>query len=117
MAKNVFDLIMFCIKLPEHINFIILTHSEEEEGKTDIKTLGKMLKDKVNLAGLFTTVLYTDVKTTMQGTTYTFITNQMMNDRGIQVMAKSPFGLFADKQIPNDLGFVIQEIEKFNKGE
>lgn len=117
MAKNVFDLIMFCIKLPNHINFIILTHSEEEDGKTDIKTLGKMLKDKVNLSGLFTTVLYTDVKTNLQGSTYTFITNQMMNDRGITVMAKSPFGLFEEKQIPNDLGLVIKAIEAFNKGE
>lgn len=74
----------------------------------------KMLKDKVNLAGLFTCVLYTNVKTTMQGSTYTFITNQIIDDRGIYVMAKSPFGMFEDKQIPNDMGLVLQKIEEFN---
>lgn len=114
MAKNMYDVINTGINLPHHINFILLTHSEEEDGKTDIKTLGKMLKDKVNLAGLFTCVLYTNVKTTMQGSTYTFITNQIIDDRGIYVMAKSPFGMFEDKQIPNDMGLVLQKIEEFN---
>lgn len=77
----------------------------------------KMLSDKVNLAGLFTIVLYTNVKTNMQGTTYSFITNQYIDDRGIYVMAKSPRGMFDEKLIPNDMGFVLQKVEEYNNAE
>ena len=114
MAKNMYDVINTGLNLPKDKNFILITHSEENEGKTDIKTLGKMLSDKVNLAGLFTVVLYTDVKTNLQGSTYSFITNQHINDRGVYVMAKSPRGMFKDKLIPNDLGFVLDSIEQYN---
>lgn len=76
----------------------------------------KMLSDKVNLAGLFTVVIYTNVKTTMAGSEYSFITNQMINDRGIYVMAKSPRGMFEDKTIQNDLGLVLEKITEYNNG-
>ena len=76
-----------------------------------------MLDDKVNLAGLFTVVLYTTTKTTMQGTKYFFITNKHIDERGIHIMAKSPVGMFTEKLIPNDMGFVIDEINKYNNGE
>ena len=114
MAKNMYDVINAGINLPADKNFILLTHSEENEGKTDIKTLGKMLSDKVNLAGLFTVVLYTNVKTNLQGSTYSFITNQHIDDRGTYVMAKSPRGMFEEKLIPNDMGFVLAKIEEYN---
>lgn len=114
MAKNMYDVINTGLSLPRDKNFILLTHSEENEGKTDIKTLGKMLSDKVNLAGLFTIVLYTNVKSNLQGNTYSFVTNQMIDDRGIHVMAKSPKGMFDDKLIPNDMGVVLQKIDQYN---
>ena len=117
MAKNMYDVINTGLSLPRDKNFILLTHSEENECKTDIKTLGKMLSDKVNLAGLFTVVLYTTVKTTNQGTTYSFITNQHIDERGIYIMAKSPRGMFPDKLIPNDMGYVLKQIDEYNKGD
>ena len=117
MAKNMYDVINTGLHLPKDKNFILLTHSEENEGKTDIKTLGKMLSDKVNLAGLFTIVLYTNVKTTMQGSTYSFVTNQHIVDRGVYVMAKSPRGMFPEKLIPNDMGYVLQKVEEYNNAE
>lgn len=114
MAKNMYDVINTGLNLPKEKNFILITHSEENDGKTDIKTLGKMLSDKVNLAGLFTVVLYTNVKTTMQGSTYSFVTNQYIDDRGIHVMAKSPRGMFEERLIPNDLGHVLDKIDEYN---
>ena len=117
MAKNMFDIIDTGLRLPRDKNFILLTHSEENDGKTDIKTLGKMLSDKVNLAGLFTIVLYTNVKTNMQGTHYSFVTNQYQDERNILVMAKSPRGMFEEKLIPNDMGFVLEKIEEYNTAE
>lgn len=114
LAKNMYDVINAGIHMKDDTNFIILTHSDEVDGKTDIKTLGKMLSDKVNLAGLFTVVLYTTTKTTMQGTQYFFVTNKYIDDRGIHITAKSPVGMFTDKLIPNDMGFVLEQINKYN---
>lgn len=114
MAKNMYDIINTGINMKEEINFIILTHDDEEDGKSKIKTLGKMLDDKVNLAGLFTVVLYTTTKTTSTGTQYYFVTNKHIDDRGIHIMAKSPVGMFTDKLIPNDMGFVLEQINKYN---
>jgi len=116
MAKNMYDIINTGINMRESINFIMLTHDDEEDGKSKIKTLGKMLDDKVNLAGLFTVVLYTATKTSLSGTTYHFITNKHIDDRGIHIMAKSPVGMFEERIIPNDMGFVLNKIEEYNKG-
>jgi hypothetical protein len=114
MAKNMYDIINTGINMRDNINFIILTHDDEEDGKSKIKTLGKMLDDKVNLAGLFTVVLYTTTKTNSQGTQYYFVTNKHIDDRGIHIMAKSPVGMFEEKLIPNDMGFVLEQINKYN---
>lgn len=73
-----------------------------------------MLDDKVNLAGLFTVVLFTTTKTTSAGTSYYFVTNRHIDDRGIQLTAKSPAGMFEEKLIPNDLGLVLKKIEEYN---
>lgn len=114
MAKNMYDIINTGINMREDMNFIILTHDDEEDGKSKIKTLGKMLDDKVNLAGLFTVVLYTTTRTSTSGTTYHFVTNKHIDDRGIHVMAKSPAGMFEEKLIPNDMGLVLRKINEYN---
>ena len=41
MAKNMYDVINTGINMREDINFIILTHDDEENGKSKIKTLGE----------------------------------------------------------------------------
>ena len=116
MAKNMYDIINTGINMRDEINFIMLTHDDEEDGKSKIKTLGKMLDDKVNLAGLFTVVLYTTTRTTSTGTQYYFVTNKHIDDRGIHIMAKSPIGMFDEKLIKNDMGLVLDKIEQYNKG-
>lgn len=113
MAKNMYDVINTGLNLREDINFILIIHDDEEDGKSKIKTLGKMLDDKVNLAGLFTVVLFSTTKTSSQGTKYNFITNKYIDDRGIHISAKSPVGMFEDILIPNDLGLVIETIDKY----
>lgn len=113
MAKHMYDVINAGINLNNGINFIMLIHNDEDEGKSVMKTLGKMLNDKVNLAGLFTIVLYTSTKTTASGTTYNFVTNKYIDDRGIHILAKSPVGMFDELLIPNDLGFVLDKVNKF----
>lgn len=116
MAKNMYDIINTGINMHDGVNFIVLTHDDEEDGKSKIKTLGKMLDDKVNLAGLFTIVLYTTTKTSLQGTSYHFVTNKFIDDRGIHIMAKTPVGMFEERLIPNDMGMVLDVINKYNEG-
>lgn len=41
MAKNMYDVINTGISMKEDINFIMLNHEDEEDGKKDIKTLGE----------------------------------------------------------------------------
>ena len=117
MAKNMYDIINTGILMKDSINFIMITHNDEEEGKSKIKTLGKMLDDKVNLAGLFTVVLYSTTRTTQQGTSYNIVTNKYIDDRGVHIMAKSPVGMFNEILIPNDMGFVLQKVEEYNNAE
>lgn len=41
MAKNMYDIINTGINMHDGLNFIILTHDDEEDGKSKIKTLGE----------------------------------------------------------------------------
>lgn len=41
MAKNMYDIINTGINMRDDLNFIVLTHDDEEDGKTKMKTLGE----------------------------------------------------------------------------
>lgn len=115
LAKNAYDVLNAGISSRKDLNFIVLTHDDEENGKSKMKLLGKMLEDKVNPIGLFTYALFTTVKTKPNGASeYYFITNRTIDDRGLQIPAKTPPGLFEDILIKNDLGYLVKEIEKYN---
>jgi hypothetical protein len=114
LAKRTYDVLNTGINMREDINFIILTHSEIVEtqnfGTTyKMKTIGKMLDDKVKLEGLFTVVLYG--KSTFDnknGAQRHFVTNM-----DGQYPAKSPFGMFDELYIKNDLGLVIDTMNEY----
>lgn len=118
MAKNAFDVINAGIKMSDNKNFIVLTHSEPvlvgTEASYKIKTLGKMLDDKVTLEGLFTIVLYG--KSSFDGQTGT-TTKQFVTNFDGQYPAKSPVGMFSNVYIPNDLGLVLNKVNEYNHGE
>lgn len=116
MAKNAYDIINVGLNMSADKNFIVLTHSEEDNGKTKIKTIGKMLDSAVNLAGLFTIVLYTQVLIDKGVSKYYFVTNAS-SDGETKITAKSPFGMFDELLVPNDLGEVLEKVEKYYSGE
>lgn len=95
------------------LNCYFLWHPEKDnQGSYKMKTVGKMVDDYLTLEGLFTVILYAKVdKGNDNKIKYSFVTN---NDG--QFPAKSPVGLFKDLYIPNDLGLVAEEIEKYNNG-
>lgn len=117
MAKHAYDIINFGKTMRDDINFIVLTHEDYDEKKQSykIKTIGKMLDNTVNLAGMFTIVLYSraDYDKKTGNTQYTFITNKTEDVLGNEIPAKSPFEMFDKKNIPNDLGYVIQKAREY----
>jgi energy-coupling factor transporter ATP-binding protein EcfA2 len=81
--------------LRSSLTAFILAHSDTDQtGRSKLKTIGKMLDEKITLEGLFTTVLHS--RNIDSG--YMFQTQ----DNG-EFLAKSPIGMFEELLIPNDL--------------
>ena len=105
IAQKFHSLIMLCKGLREDLNVYFMSHTEETNtGKIQMKTIGKMLQDTITLEGLFTIVLLSKVE--KEG--YFFITH---NDGYSTV--KSPFGMFEEDKIPNDLKVVKEAINSY----
>ena len=117
IAKHVWDVLDTGKSLREDLKVIILSHDEiimeNFAPKRKIKTIGKLLDDKVTLEGLFTIVFFTEVKKDKQKNelTYNFITQ---NDG--TTTAKSPKGMFSNFTIPNDLSLVMSSIDAYYGG-
>lgn len=81
----------------------LLHHTEEDDtGRIKAKTVGKMLDQQLTVEGMFPLVLI--AKT--DGENYRFITNGLPP-------AKTPMGMFADKEIDNDLKAVDAVIRDY----
>jgi len=91
-----------------------LWHPEKDSnGALKMKTVGKMVDDYLTMEGLFTVILYTKVeKGANNQVKYQFVTNNDGNLPG-----KSPYGMFKDLYVQNDLGFVTEQIDKYNSGQ
>lgn len=99
---NMWNIFQKASNLPDDVRVYILSHTDESEnGKTKIKTIGKLLDEKITLEGLVTVCLQTAVINEQ----YVFMTK----NNG-QNTVKSPIGLFESDHIENDLNFVDQEI-------
>lgn len=117
IALGAYNIITVGNAMRPDINFIYMTHSDfdDKAGTYKLKTIGKLLDEKVNLAGLFTIVLYTHntFDASEKKMHYHFVTNKMLNNSGNEVPAKSPIGMFEELLIPNDLGFVIKKANEY----
>ena len=105
MAVNFEKLIRTVVQeTPKDTIVYFLHHSEiGEDGAYKVKTLGKMLDDKMVLEGRVSIVLFTEVDA--QG--YWFLTNTDGTNT-----AKSPMDMF-ERKIPNDLKFVDKTIREY----
>lgn len=114
IAKGIWDLGKLPSLLREDLIIYQLSHDEEfvdSEGfrRRKAKTLGKLIDEKVTLEGLYTIVLYTDVKKTLDDTIeYNFVTQNIGN-----TTAKSPLGMFEQLYLPNDLSVVDNIIRNY----
>ena len=80
-------------------------HTEEnDQGKTKIKTIGKMLDEKITLEGMVTVCMQTAIINDQ----YVFMTRNNGNNT-----VKTPIDMFDSEHIPNDLSVVDQAICNF----
>lgn len=110
MAKNIFNIIMMATKLRPTLKVFFLTHEEDTGTERKIKTLGKLLDDKVTLEGLSTIVLFGEVEAEETRRKYYFATQS-----DGQTTAKSPYDMFP-VMIPNDLKLVSDRIDEYYSG-
>ena len=113
LAQGMVRLIQEAKKLREDLIVYYFTHSDEVEDSGEIvtykmKTAGKMLDNQVNLAGLFTIVLYTYVETKGDKSSYWFVTNRFQ-----KFPAKTPRGMFSEIKVPNDLAEITKTIREY----
>lgn len=98
IGKHAWEVITELSKLPDDVRVYILAHSDENDsGSVKMKTIGKLLDEKIVPEGMFTIVLRTHVSDGK----YQFSTQNSGSDT-----VKSPIGLFADARIDNDLNAV-----------
>lgn len=92
-------------ELAPDVRVYVLSHTEQTDaGRTKMKTIGKMLDDKVTLEGLFTIVL----RAIVSDGAHHFATRNSGSDT-----VKAPMGLFDDEFIDNDLAAVDARITDY----
>lgn len=116
LAKEIGEIIKNAKKDKSRMH-IIIGHSDyvfdQKNGKmiNKMKTIGKLLDDKLDPPSLTNIVLIPDIERRDNQTTYSFITQSDGSNN-----AKSPEGMF-DFKIPNDYQFVINKYYEYQTGE
>lgn len=106
IAFNFWDLIVQEVNsLPDDTIVYLLCHtSTDENGVEKMKTIGKLVDEKITPEGLFTIVL----KTAVSDGNYAFVTQNNGKDT-----VKSPEGMFDTYAIKNDLKYVDEKIRNY----
>ena len=117
LAQHAMEILRYSEKMREDCKMIFLTHSDNVGDNVNpkyvIKTVCKLLSEKVTLEGLFTYIFFTKVNEGDSGRMeYKLITN---NDGSC--VAKTSLGMFEDLEIDNDLDEIIKVIDAYNEGE
>jgi hypothetical protein len=104
-GANYFEIIDMCKDLPDDVVVAYMTHLETlDNGLTTVKLIGKLLREKITIEGLFTIVLRTGVYEAK----YYFYTQNSGKDT-----VKSPLGMFQNYAIDNDLNYVYDKIKNY----
>lgn len=105
IAQNFWLLVNSIKEIPGDIIVYLIAHIERDpSGNEKIKTIGKMLDEKITVEGMFTIVLKTNVTDGQYG----FITQNSGHDT-----VKSPIGMFPSFVIDNDLKYVDEKIRNY----
>ena len=101
MAANFRNLIHFINDMEDENKIVYFLHHSEADvdGREKVKTIGKMLDEKLTVEGCFDIVLYCQ-------------DHKFFTQSNGQSTAKTPEDMF-ELEIPNDLRFVDEEIRKY----
>jgi hypothetical protein len=101
MAANFRNLIHAVNDMPDDNKIVYFLHHSESDtdGREKVKTIGKMLDEKLTVEGCFDIVLYCQ-------------DHKFFTQANGQSTAKSPEGMF-ELEIPNDLKFVDTAIREY----
>ena len=116
IAQNAFDVINTAKNLRDDLTVIFLSHTEEStdnfgQKSYKVKTIGKLLDEKITIEGLFTVVLMAEQKEEGNEVVFNFRVKGTPRDT-----VKSPKGMFEEETIPNDLKLVLDKVEEYQKG-
>lgn len=102
IARHAWDILMAAGRLADTTRVYILAHTQQDDsGHVKVKTIGKLLDEKITMEGLLTIVL----RTAVINSQYLFSTQ----NNGLDTV-KSPMGMFDSEHIPNDLAAVDSAI-------
>lgn len=106
IAQNFWSLVVQEVNnLPQDTIVYLLCHTAtDENGVEKMKTIGKLVDEKITPEGLFTIVL----KTVVSDGNYAFVTQNNGKDT-----VKSPEGMFTTYAINNDLKYVDEKIRNY----
>lgn len=105
IAKNAWSIIDSIRTLPDNVIVYVMCHLDTgDDGVEKLKTIGKLLDEKIVLEGMATIVL----KTNVADGNYTFVTQNNGKDT-----VKSPYGMFPSYAIQNDLKYVDEKIRNY----
>jgi len=105
IGRNAWDILAEAARLPDDVRVYVLSHVETtDDGRTKIKTIGKMLDEKITLEGMVSIVL----KTVVQDGQYYFATRNNGSDT-----VKTPMGMFDADMVENDLAAVDTAIYQY----
>lgn len=105
IGRNAWNILCMAGALPPDVRVYLLTHTETNDaGRVKVKTIGKMLDEKITVEGMFTMVL----RCVVRDGDYLFSTRNNGSDT-----VKTPMGLFESEVIPNDLAAVDDALCKY----
>ena len=105
IGRHAWELITAASDLPADVRVYVLAHTDQTDaGEIKMKTIGKMLDEKITPEGLFTIVL----RTVVTDKDYFFSTRNNGHDT-----VKSPIGLFDSERVPNDLAVIDAQISSY----
>jgi len=102
IGRHAWDVMRAAAHGPDWRRVYVLAHTQSDEfGRTKIKTIGKLLDEKITVEGMVSIVL----RTVVGGGQYQFSTQ----NNGLDT-TKSPMGMFSEQLIDNDLKAVDDAI-------
>lgn len=109
LGKHIFYILQALKQCRDDLFRCLLTHSDlDMNGQSKVKTIGKMIDEKIDIPSHFTIMLHTMI---VDGR-YKFLTQ----NNGTH-LAKTPLEMFSDMFIDNDLAMIKDIIQQYNEDE